>query len=258
MMRPMKWAVLGIMGLLVIAVGDVSARSQRAPVRRAARSPVYPVDMEGTGLDGHVELIFVVETDGTVHNPKVRSASHAAFGDAALGVVKSWRFKPGIRDGRIVSMRVTQPFIFYAGPVRKVNAILGRVVFKNIDEIIYSPVEVGGLPEIAYEPITRYPRKLLGSGQTEVIYVDMTVGPDGRGYNIEIEGYPPKDFIFPAYLAASHYRFKPVVHNGQSVYVYTRVAIVISEDVTDRQRQGRGYAIPIGDPDDAYPDYPDF
>jgi hypothetical protein len=60
------------------------------------------------------------------------------------------------------------------------------------------------------------------------------------------------------YLAASHYRFKSVVHNGQGVYVYTRVAIVISEDVTDRQRQDRGYAIPIGDPDDAHPDYPDF
>ena len=54
--------------------------------------------------------------------------------------------------------------------------------------MVYSPAEVGGLPEIIAKPIAPYPRKLLGSGQTEIVYVTMVVGPDRRGYNIEIEG----------------------------------------------------------------------
>jgi TonB family protein len=258
MIASMKRAVVGVLGLFLIAINDVSARSKKAPVRVESPSPVYPDEMEGTGLDGHTELIFIVGEDGSVHNPIVKSATHASFGDAALEVINNWRFRPGIRDGRKVPMRVVQPFNFHAGPIRKVNALLGRVVFKDIDETIYSPAEVGGLPEIVYEPTALYPRKFQGSGQTEVIYVTMTVGFDGRGYNIEIEGYPPKDFIFPAYLAATQYRFKPVVHNDQRVYVYTRVAIVVSEDITESRLRGQGYDAPISDPEDAYPDYPDF
>lgn len=254
-MFPMSRVVSGIVGLLLISVGSVSAKSQRDPVPRDYPSPVYPDEMEATGLDGKAELVFIVQPDGSVREPEVHFASHPAFGDAALDVIESWKFKPGMRDGRIVPMRVLLPFRFHAGPIRRVNALLGRVVFEDIEENIYSPVEVGGLPEIVYEPVPLYPRKLRGSGQTEVVYVTMTVGPDGRGYNVEFEGYPPKEFIFPAIIAATHYRFNPVVRDGEGVYVYTRIAIVISEEGTDRKRGGRD--APIGDQDD-YADYPDF
>ncbi len=83
------------------------------------------------------------------------------------------------------------------------------------------------------------------------------MGPDGRGYNIEVEGYPPKEFLLAALFVASRYRFEPVVYNGEPVYVYTRVAILISEDGLDGRHRTRGDG-PIGDPNDAYADYPDF
>jgi TonB family protein len=212
--------------------------------------------MEVTGLDGRAELLFVVQTDGSVENSQVRSASHPTFGYAALEVIESWQFKPGMRDGQIVPMRVAQPFVFIAGPVRKANALLGREVFNQIEEVVFSPFEVGGSPEIVYEPVPHYPKKLLGSGRSEVFYVIMAVGPDGRGYNIEIEGFPPKKFICPAFKAASSCCFRPMVHNGEPVYVYTRVEIVISEDIGRLRRRGRD--VTVGDPDDRYQDYPDF
>jgi len=252
----MRRVVSGIVGLLLLATGTISAKSRRDPVPREYPSPVYPAELDGIGLDGQVELVFVVQTDGTVHQPEVRSATHAAFGNAVMAVIESWRFKPGLHDGRTVPMRVLLPFHFHAGSVRRANAMLGRAVFEVIEEIVYSPVEVGGLPEIVYEPIAPYPPVLLGSGQREVVYVTMTVGPDGRGYNIEIEGYPPKAFILSAVIAAAHYRFKPVVYHGEKVYVYTRVAIVISEEGSGERRRGRDTR--IGDPDNTLADYPDF
>lgn len=215
------------------------------------------MEMEGSGMDGRATLLFIVREDGSVTDPQVEQASHPAFGYAALEVIESWRFKPALRDGRKVPVRVSQPFVFYAGPIRRVNAVLGRVAYEPIEEIIYSPVEVGGLPEIVQEPIAPYPRKYLGSGHVEVVNVTMVVGPDGRGYNMEIEGYPAKEFGLSAILTASRYRFKPVTYQGKKVYVYTRLNIVIAEDEPS-DRRGRDRDSALGDPDDRYADYPDF
>lgn len=253
----MNRAVLGILAGILFLAGGVFGRSKRDPIPKDYPSPVYPIEMEGSGVDGRTTLLFVVQKDGSVIRPQVETASHPAFGLAAMQVIESWRFRPALRNGETVPVRVSQPFVFYAGPVRRANAVLGRVVYDSIEEIIYSPVEVGGLPEVLQEPVAPYPRKLLGSGQVEIINITMVVGPDGRGYNLEIEGYPPRDFIVPAILTASRYRFKPVTYQGKKVYVYTRVTIVISEDAATGRR-GRGNDRTVGDPNDRYKDYPDF
>jgi TonB family protein len=102
--------------VLVLATVEVSARGQKAPVLRDSPCPIYPVEMEGTGLDSRAELLFIVRTDGSVQDTPVRSATHPMFGYGALDVIESWRFKPGMRDGRIVPMRVAQPSSSMPGP----------------------------------------------------------------------------------------------------------------------------------------------
>lgn len=250
-------AVLGLLAGILFVAGDVYGRSRRDPIPKDYPSPVYPMEMEGSGRDGRATLLFVVREDGSVTDPVVEKASHPAFGYAAMEVIESWRFKPALRNGETVPVRVSQPFVFRAGPVRRVNAVLGRVVYDTINEIIYSPVEVGGLPEVTQELIAPYPRKYEGSGHVEVVNVTMVVGPDGRGYNMEIEGYPPSEFVLSAILTASRYRFKPVTYQGKKVYVYTRLTIVIAEDGPSG-RGGRDGDRAIGDPNDRYSDYPDF
>jgi TonB family protein len=208
--------------------------------------------MEGSGLDGRTELVFIVREDGSVGEPSVRMTSHPAFAAAAMEVIPQWRFRPAIRDGRTIPVRVNLPFVFRAGPSRKVNAMLGRVVYEDIYETIFSPAEVGGLPKIIHTPITPYPKSLLGSGWDETVNVTMVVGPDGLGYNMEVEGYPPKDFTLAAIVAASRYRFEPVTYQGKPVYVYTRLSILITEDGLGARRRGQ-----LSEADDPYADYPD-
>lgn len=249
--------VLGILAGISFLAGVGYGRSQRDPIPQDYPSPVYPMEMEGSGMDGRATLLFIVREDGSVTDPVVEHATHPAFGFAAMEVIESWRFKPALRNGETVPVKVAQPFVFYAGPTRRVNALLGRVVYDTIRDLIYSPVEVGGLPEIIQQPIAPYPRKYEGSGQVEVVNVTMVVGPDGRGYNMEIESYPPSEFVLSAILTASRYRFKPVSYQGKKVYVYTRVSIVIAEDEPSGRR-GRGEDRTVGDPDDRYSDYPDF
>ncbi len=77
-------------------------------------SPNYPPEMRGKGVDGEVVLIFVVDAEGKVTNPRVESSSHPAFVTPALNAVKKWKFEPGVHAGQRVPCKMRVPIRFPA------------------------------------------------------------------------------------------------------------------------------------------------
>lgn len=61
---------------------------------------------------GKVVLVFVVNQDGRVEEPKVMSASDPVFERAAVAAVKQWKFEPGKKAGRPVRFRMRVPLSF--------------------------------------------------------------------------------------------------------------------------------------------------
>ena len=75
-------------------------------VRTRYVAPQYPQDAQRRGIDGWVELHFVVNEDGTVSALAVVAAQPAGlFEQAALAAVTQWRYQPVLQDGRAVSRR---------------------------------------------------------------------------------------------------------------------------------------------------------
>lgn len=69
---------------------------QAAPTERVP--PAYPTRAQRRGLEGHVELEFVIRADGSVDPASVRVLSarpRNVFDDAARQAVAQWRFAPG-------------------------------------------------------------------------------------------------------------------------------------------------------------------
>ncbi len=62
-----------------------------------------------------VKLIFIVDENGRVVDPRVRSSSDPEFEPAALAAVKRWKYEPGKRGGKPVRFRVLQPITFPEG-----------------------------------------------------------------------------------------------------------------------------------------------
>jgi TonB family protein len=77
-------------------------------------SPTYPPEMRGKKLEGEVVLIFIVDADGKVTNPRVESSTHAAFVPPALSAIKKWKFEPGLRGGQRVPCKMRAPIRFPA------------------------------------------------------------------------------------------------------------------------------------------------
>jgi protein TonB len=65
--------------------------------------------------DGVVMMIFIVDENGRVKNPKVERSSHSVLEKPALVAVRQWRFSPGQRGGKPVPFRMRVPISFPQG-----------------------------------------------------------------------------------------------------------------------------------------------
>lgn len=81
----------------------------RAVYQSAAQ---YPAELRGKKVEGVVNLLFVVDEQGRVSNPKVEKTTHQAFVKPALDAIRQWRFEPAVRGGARVSCKMRVPMRF--------------------------------------------------------------------------------------------------------------------------------------------------
>lgn len=76
--------------------------------------PQYPAELRKRRMEGTVHVVFIVDQNGRVQNPRVEKATHPAFERPALEAVKNWKFEPGIKAGQKVHFKMRVPISFQA------------------------------------------------------------------------------------------------------------------------------------------------
>jgi TonB family protein len=101
-------------GALDAAIGAAQDEAQRASSYVSASSmtrtryvaPQFPLDARQRGIDGWVDLQFIVNTDGSVGDLTIVGAQPVGiFEQAALDAVGHWHYQPVMRGGQAVSQR---------------------------------------------------------------------------------------------------------------------------------------------------------
>jgi protein TonB len=90
---------------------DVSELESRPEVV-AQIAPVYPTELKKARIEGLVTMVFVVDTDGRVEDPRVENSSRPEFERPALEALRKWRFKPGLKEGEPVKTYLRLPIRF--------------------------------------------------------------------------------------------------------------------------------------------------
>jgi protein TonB len=98
-------------GLNAFHVSDLD----KPPELVSAVQPGYPAEMRKAGTDGSVTLLFVLDEEGRVNDPRVDASSHPAFEQPALEALKKWRFRPGTKEGQPVKTYMRLPMRFRVG-----------------------------------------------------------------------------------------------------------------------------------------------
>jgi protein TonB len=75
-------------------------------------APPYPPDMKKKKIQGTVYVLFIVDKDGRVKDPRVQRSDNPAFEGPAVGAVRRWRFDPGKVGGQTVQFRMRVPITF--------------------------------------------------------------------------------------------------------------------------------------------------
>lgn len=92
-----------------------SARQLDRPLQVLyTRAPHYPAGRGSAGEEGEAEIEVIVDQDGRVRLPQIRSATHPEFGWAAATAVSQWLFETPRKDGKPVDVRVGIPVKFKA------------------------------------------------------------------------------------------------------------------------------------------------
>jgi TonB family protein len=79
------------------------------------KAPVFPADLKQRGVTGMVDVGFIVDERGMVARTYVLYSTERGFETPALEAVKNWKFKPAMRDGKPVAVRMAVPINFHLG-----------------------------------------------------------------------------------------------------------------------------------------------
>ncbi len=88
---------------------------ERMAVPSASNAPPrYPEMLRASALEGHVDLLFVVDTLGRVEPASIEplNSTNDLFTSAAREALLRWHFSPAEVRSRKVRVRMQQPFVF--------------------------------------------------------------------------------------------------------------------------------------------------
>lgn len=89
-------------------VADLEKRPE--PVSQVP--PSYPSAMRKAKIEGTVTVVFVLNEQGHVEDPRIESSSRPEFEKPALDAIRKWRFRPGAKDGVAVKTYMKLPIRF--------------------------------------------------------------------------------------------------------------------------------------------------
>jgi len=97
---------------MVLDTSHVFRRSEvdQSPIAVYQKMPSLPPGILFGVEDPRITLMFVVTSDGTVDLVKLLRSADEDLDKVMIETIKEWKFRPAVRNGRMVACWVQQPF----------------------------------------------------------------------------------------------------------------------------------------------------
>ncbi|HEX2091021.1 MAG TPA: M56 family metallopeptidase [Longimicrobiaceae bacterium] len=220
----------------VLELSRVTTRPRLANAGRVAGliREKYPPLLRAAGIAGSARVDLVVDPRGVVVEPRVVSATHPAFAEAALAVVREASFIPARRGRHIVAVRLRLPVVFtlsgeagIADPAVRVRVGLGTA--SELGELDIRPRLLNS-DEVRLALLTAYPPLLREAGLPGSATIALVITPEGTIGEVEVVEASRPEFGAAAVQAIRGARFSSGVRGGRAVPVRGSLTVRFSLD----------------------------
>jgi TonB family protein len=195
----------------VFKPGDVD--SQPAKVSGVV---FYSPEAQRERIQGSVHVECIVGIDGVPEKVKVSRSLHPVLDADAVKSVEKWRFKPGMKDGKLVPVQIEIQVSFSLAPA------------KPEKEKVYEPGDDIVLPVPITEVKPAYPRELMAAGVQGTVLLECVVDTDGTAKAIAVRKPLNPVLDAAAVDALKQWRFEPGRRQGEAVPVRVELEMTFS------------------------------
>jgi TonB family protein len=164
------------------------------------------------GRQAFITLSFDVDESGVPVHIQAARSSDSVWDDQATAVLRQWRFAPGTKDGKPVSVPCSFDFVF--GP----RSLASKDVARLVSALHPPPPASGDIKPLAviYSPDPPYPEQVRNAGLEGTVRVTVTVGADGAPREIRVTQGIEAAIDESVKSALGQWRFSPPpLLNGQ-------------------------------------------
>lgn len=205
----------------------------------------YPPALRDAAVTGRAEVAMVVTAGGAAAEVRAVEATHPAFADAAVAVMRQARFVPAKLAGRPVAVRLRLPVAFTlepaaapappapaaAPPAPPAPAGQDRDVV-DVSALDRMPTLLNA-PEVQRMLLTGYPPLLRDSGVTGQVQVAFVLTAEGATRDARVVSASHEAFAEPALVAVRAMRFTPGTLAGRAADARVQIPVSFSATRTE-------------------------
>jgi TonB family protein len=194
-----------------LGADPVTSSLIQPPTVLSQKAAIYPFEMWRRHITGEVMVDFTVNEKGRVEHPIVVMSTNPTFDEYAVDAAVTWKFKPGLRDGKAVATHLRQPVEFsFEGPPSKLSPPMPGFKIARA-EPGKKPAELDYLtpPTITNLLLPVYPYAQLHDGVVGKAEVTISVDERGRVAGVTILSADRPEFGLALAAAAAEFAFAP-------------------------------------------------
>jgi len=173
------------------------------------------------GRQAFVGLSFDVDEQGVPTHIQVTRTSDDVWNDQATAVLRGWRFAPGMKDGKPVSVPCT--FDFAWGPRSLEPKVIAQI--RGALREPQGPATFLGQPELIYGPVPPYPAQARTAGVGGTVTAMFVIDENGIPRDVRVLKGLGQVIDGSVTEALRQWRFRPLLLNGQSATAGVRVEV---------------------------------
>ena len=184
--------------------------------------PVYPYELALENKTGDARIAAFIDQTGAIKEVKVLEASHPDFGESAKAMLRNWKIRPALKDGKPIAIQFNHKHEFNWRARDNSISEETDVAIRNIKsypERIVDFDKLDARPKLLYQPQPVDPRTVsVADAPPDKIQIEFIIDREGSVQLPRIISATNTDLAWSIMTAMNRWLFEVPKAKGEAVF----------------------------------------